>query len=198
MGVIPMQEEVAGQELFTRDHGTVKVEKVSFMDGGYHIVKCPNGTYMHSNGLPVKDEKELRAAIPQPFLQDALNWFKNRHEHAVNPPRPISFHGDGYPVFPDGTVPDFDDLYAYFRPGPILTAAIVALQDYRKRQESGKPAKEFRQAKADPAGPETATEPQGAAPAKPLSALKQKKGTKRTGGKSKNKVVHQPVKEASA
>ena len=193
MGVIPMKEE-AGQELYTRDHGTVKVDTVSFMDGGYHIVKCPNGAYMHSNGLPVKDEKELRAAIPQPFLQDALNWFKNRHEHAVNPPRPISFHGDGYPVFPDGTVPDFDDLYAYFKPGPILTAAIVALQDYRKRQESGKPVKEFRQAKADPAGPETVTAPQPqAAPAKPLTALKKgAKGKKKAASKSKSTVIHRP------
>jgi hypothetical protein len=190
-----MQEDVAGQELYTRDHGTVKVETVSFMDGGYHIVKCPNGTYMHSNGLPVKDEKELRAAIPQPFLQDALNWFKNRFEHEANPPRPIGFHGDGYPVFPDGTVPDFDDLYAYFKPGPILTAAIVALQDYRKRKETGKPPKELRQAKAevkaDPAGPGTVTAPQKeAAPAK--SVLKKgKKGTRKT-GKSKSTVIHQP------
>jgi hypothetical protein len=142
-----MQEDV-GQELYTRDHGIVKVEKISFMDGGYHIVLCPNGAYMHSNGLPVKNEKELRAAISAPELRDelekALNWFKNRHEQLENPPRPIAFHGDGYPIFPDGSVPDFDDLYAFFKPGPILTAAICSLQDYKKRQETGQAPKNLR------------------------------------------------------
>jgi hypothetical protein len=135
MGVIPIQED-SGQELYTRDHGTVKIAEMSFQDGGYHIVLCPNGTYMHSNGLPIKDEKELRAAIPPPFLEDALNWFQRRHEDVDNPPRPIGFNQEGLPVFGDGSVvTEFDDLYAYFKPGPILTAAIVALTAYKKGKE---------------------------------------------------------------
>ena len=50
MGTMPMQEDV-GQEIYTRDHGVVKVDKTSWMDGGFHIVLCPNGAYQHINGL---------------------------------------------------------------------------------------------------------------------------------------------------
>jgi hypothetical protein len=181
-----MKEDV-GQELYTRDHGTVKVDKVSFMDGGYHIVKCPNGTYMHANGLPIWLERELKAAISAPELADelskAISWFRNRHTHEVDAPRAIMFHGDGYPIFADdGTVPDFDDLYAFFKPGPILTAAIVALQDYKKRQESGKPPKELRKAPEAIEDVPEATQP---APvpkaAKPKTANKGKGRTKKSG-----------------
>lgn len=193
MATIPMKDDV-GQELYTRDHGTVKVDKVSFMDGGYHIVKCPNGTYMHSNGLPIRLERELKAAISAPELADelsaAISWFRNRHTHEVNAPRAIAFHGDGYPIFADdGTVPDFDDLYAFFKPGPILTAAIVALQDHKKRQETGATIKELRKPKPSPnelgdpapslAEYEAAKETK--AKAKPKTAKRGKKsGTRRT------------------
>jgi hypothetical protein len=132
----PQQEE-SGQELYTRDHGTVKVAEKSWIDGGYHIVLCPNGTYQHANGLPVRDEKELRIAFGtnREDLEQALHWFKNRHDQGENPVRPIGFNSDNVPVFADGTVADFPDLYAFFRPGPILTAAIVALQQHRDRAE---------------------------------------------------------------
>ena len=186
MGVIPMQED-AGQELYTRDHGTVKVDKISFMDGGFHIVKCPNGAYMHANGLPVKNEKELRAAISAPELRDelekALDWFKNRHEQVDNPPRPIAFHGDGYPIFPDGAVPDFDDLYAFFKPGPILTAAIVALQDYKKRQETGQAPKELRKVAQGTPPPEVVA-PKVESKTPPARTPKSKKAKGGKGGRS--------------
>lgn len=142
---MPMQEDV-GQEIYTRDHGTVKVDKTSWMDNGFHVVLCPNGAYQHISGLPIKDERELRAAFGsnKDDLEKALGWFRNRHEQEENPPRPIGFHGDGYPMFSDGTVPDFDDLYAFFKPGPILTAAIVALQQYNERKGTGKAPQELR------------------------------------------------------
>jgi hypothetical protein len=133
-GTMPVLAEIPGQqELHTRDHGTVKVAGLSFIDGGFHIVKCPNGAYMHSNGLPVTSIEQLKAAIPHPFLEDAENWFERRHEQEENPPQPIGFHPQGYPIFADGSIPDFADLYAYFSPGSILTAAIVALQQYIDR-----------------------------------------------------------------
>jgi hypothetical protein len=130
------QQEEVGQEIYTRDHGIVKVDKMSWIDGGYHIVLCPNGTYQHASGLPVRDEKELRAAFGtnKADLERALHWFNNRHDAGENPVRPIGFNSDNVPVFADGTVADFPDLYAFFRPGPILTAAIVALQQYKDKQ----------------------------------------------------------------
>jgi hypothetical protein len=157
---LPMQAEEEYQELQTRDHGVVKVDKISFQDGGYHIVKCPGGGYRHANGLPILNEKELRAAIPVEFLQEAIDWFRNRHEWEENPPQPIGFDRAGYPVFADGNpVEEFDDLYAFFQPGPILTAAIVALQAKKKAQEALKaPAKPKLQAapKKGGAGKKTA------------------------------------------
>jgi hypothetical protein len=214
MGVMPMKEDDGVQELYTRDHGTVKVDKKSWQDGGFHIVLCPNGAYQHANGLPVKSEKEIKAAFGSNTadLDKALDWFKNRHDQLENPVRPISFHPDGFPVFADGSVPDFDDLYSFFKPGPILTAAIVSLQQYNERKGTGVAPKELR--KAAPPSAETVTEPSErmdsqAAPdpttkerdkadalrakerirvAKSRAAKKAKSGP----AKSKNTVIHSP------
>ena len=151
MSVIPMKEDV-GQEIYTRDHGVVKVDKTSWMDGRFHIVLCPNGAYQHMNGLPINNEAEIHEAFGrdeegncpnEEAKQKCLNWFRNRHEQEGKAPRPIGMHPDGYPIFDDGTVPDFDDLYAYFRPGKGLTGMIVALQDYKDRTGS-EPPKELR------------------------------------------------------
>jgi len=171
MGTMPMQEDV-GQEIYTRDHGVVKVDKTSWMDGGFHIVLCPNGAYQHINGLPVRSEKELKAAFGSnaEALEKALNWFKNRHDQEGKAPRVIGMHPDGYPVFDDGTVPDFDDLYAYFRPGKGLTGMIVALQDYKDRAAT--PLKELR--KAAPPSAETVTEPSPKAAPAPSPAEREK------------------------
>ena len=158
MGTMPMKEDV-GQEIYTRDHGVVKVAKNSWQDGRYHIVLCPNGAYQHINGLPISNEAEIYEAFGrnedgtcpnEEAKQKCLNWFKNRHEQLANPPRPIGFHSDGYPMFADGSVPDFDDLYDYFKPGPILTASIVALQRYNERKGTGAPPKKLRKAAPKP------------------------------------------------
>jgi hypothetical protein len=158
MGVIPMKED-CGQEIYTRDHGVVKVDKNSWQDGRFHVVLCPNGAYQHINGLPIKEEEELVEAFGSNTedLEKALNWFRNRHDLAGKAPRKIEMHPDGYPVFEDGTVADFDDLYAYFRPGKGLTGMIVALQDYKDRAGAAGPPKELR--KAAPPSAETVTEP---------------------------------------
>lgn len=198
MGTIPMKED-AGQEIYTRDHGVVKVDKNSWQDGRYHIVLSPNGAYQHINGLPIKDEAEIHEAFGvdeegncpnEEAKQKCLNWFRNRHEQLANPPRPIGFHSDGYPMFADGSVPDFDDLYSFFKPGPILTAAIVALQQYNERKGTGVAPKELR--KAAPPSAETVTEPSPkAAPApKPLQRLKKVKGVRKDKtAKPKNTVI---------
>jgi hypothetical protein len=178
---MPMQEDV-GQEIYTRDHGVVKVDKNSWMDGGLHIVLCPNGTYQHINGLPIKDEKELRAAFGsnREDLEKALNWFRNRHDQEGKAPRPIVMHPDGHPVFDDGTIPDFDDLYNYFRPGKGLTGMIVALQDYKDRQGKQVAPKALR--KADPPRVETVTEP--SLQAAPAPSPTKKKVTSKKGKRS--------------
>lgn len=150
-----MQEDV-GQEIYTRDHGVVKVDTKTWQDGRFHVVLCPNGAYQHINGLPIKNEEELVEAFGgyegsnTDALEKAINWFRNRHDQEGKAPRPIGMHPDGYPVFDDGTVPDFDDLYAYFRPGKGLTSMIVALQDYKDRTGAIGPPKELRMAAPKP------------------------------------------------
>lgn len=163
-----IREEPGTQEIHTRDHGTVKVKELSFIDGGFHIVRTPNGAYQHHNGLPVANEDQLRKAMAgsPDELARALEWYNNRHASMENAPRPIGFNQDGVPCFEDGTVVDFPDLYAFFKPGPILTAAIVALQLFK----DGKP-----QAAAAPAPPAPQKEPEAPkveakAPAKPKTA----------------------------
>lgn len=165
MATMPMQEDV-GQEIYTRDHGVVKVDKNSWQDGRYHIVLSPNGAYQHINGLPISNEAEIHEAFGrnedgtcpnEAAMRKCLNWFRNRHDQLENPPRPIVFHSDGYPMFADGSVPDFDDLYDFFKPGPILTAAILALQRYNERKGTGAPPKELR--KATPPSVEPVAEP---------------------------------------
>ena len=156
-------KEDCGQEIYTRDHGVVKVDTKTWQDGRFHVVLCPNGAYQHINGLPVRSEEELEEAFGgydganAGDLEKAINWFRNRHDQAGKAPRPIGMHPDGYPVFDDGTVPDFDDLYAYFRPGKGLTGMIVALQDYKERTGAAGPPRELRQ--AAPPSAETVTEP---------------------------------------
>jgi hypothetical protein len=167
-----MQEDDGIQEIYTRDHGVVKVLKNSWQDGGHHIVLTPSGSYQHMSGLPIKDEDEIEAAFGtnEGDKQKCLNWFRNRHDQAGKGPRVIGMHPDGYPVFDDGTVPDFEDLYAYFRPGKGLTGMIVALQDYKDRTGSAGPPKELRQAAPSA---ETVTEPSPkAVPVPTLDPLK--------------------------
>ena len=152
---MPVLQDESGQEIYTRDHGVVKVDKTSWMDGGFHIVLTPNGAYQHINGLPVQDEGQLVAAFGSNTedLEKALNWFRHRHEQEANPPRPIGFRADNTPVFADGTIPEEADIYNFFSPGPVLSAAIVGLYNYRQRLATGAPAPVSRPA---PRAPEAA------------------------------------------
>ena len=184
MATVPMREET-GQEIYTRDHGVVKVEKTSWQDGAFHIVLTPSGAYQHINGLPVQDEEQLIIAFGENTedLEKALNWFRHRHENEVNPPRPIGFRADNTPVFADGSIPEEADLYNFFSPGPVLSAAIIGLNNYRQRQVTGAAAPEARpapKATPDKPGPRAAS------------------ANKRKSGKSKSKSKTAPAKTGSA
>jgi hypothetical protein len=141
------------QEIQTKKYGTVKISGKSFMDGGLHIGICPNGSYRHINGREVKDKKELLLAIPAgPDRDAALNWWDNRAQWEENAPREIKFErGTGYPQYADTEqyVEDYDELYNYFPPSPILTAAIQALGN-RLREKAGEPKPKQAAPKAPP------------------------------------------------
>ena len=116
-------------------------------------------------------------------LEKALNWFRHRHEQEANPPRPIGFRADNTPVFADGSIPEEADLYNFFSPGPVLSAAIIGLHNYRQRQATGAPAPESRPA------------PKVAAPDKP--GPRAASANKRKSGKS-SKSKKAPAKAAPA
>ena len=183
---MPVLKDESGQEIYTRDHGVVKVDKTSWMDGRFNIVLTPSGAYQHINGLPVQDESQLVEAFGSNTedLEKALEWFRHRHEQEVNPPRAIGFHPHGYPVFADGSIPEEADLYNFFSPGPVLSAAIIGLHDYRKRQETGAAPPALRK----PPPPQVAQPTPAAAPEpdKPgpraASANKRKSSSRKKGG----------------
>ncbi len=203
MGVIPMKED-CGQEIYTRDHGTVKVDTKTWQDGRFHVVLSPNGAYQHINGLPIRSEEELVEAFGgydganAADLKKAINWFRNRHDQAGKAPRPIGMHPDGYPVFDDGTVPDFDDLYAYFRPGKGLTVMIVALQDYNDRIGTAGPPKELRAAQKPAAELEAPDPPVAAAPEKTAVAPDPLKYSPKARGEAKTKAKRAAARATKA
>ena len=127
------------QILRSKKHGEIRVDGVSFMDGlgvGIHIVKTPAGGYRHARGGPIRNEGELRKAIPPgEELDKALTWWANKDKWQDTAPRKIAFApGTGYPIFEDTGefVEREEDLQAYWPSGDILWAAIRALGKRRE------------------------------------------------------------------
>jgi hypothetical protein len=189
-----MKDEDGVHEIYTRDHGVVRVLKNSWQDGGHHIVLTPQGVYQHMSGLPIKDEDEIEAAFGtnEDAKQRCLNWFRNRHAQLDNPPRPITFRGDNTPVFEDGSIPEESDLYNFFSPGPVLSAAIVGLHNYRQRKESGEKAPELR------AAPKVEPEPAPPAQEAPKPAPDPLKYSPRARREAKEKAARQAKKAEKA
>lgn len=128
------------QILRTKKHGEVRVDGMSFMDGlgvGIHIVKTPAGGYRHARGGPIRNESELRKAIPKgPELDKALAWWANKDKWQETAPRKVGFEtGTGFPIFEDtgDYVEREEDLLTNW-PGdsPIFWAALKALEKRRE------------------------------------------------------------------
>jgi hypothetical protein len=114
-----------GQLITTKQFGTLEVEQ-SFHEPPYHIALCTNGAYVHISGLPVKNEAELRKAVPVEFLADALDWFRHRHEREGTPPLRVLVEPDGSCVFEDGSpIINTSQLTQSLKPGPMLDAALL-------------------------------------------------------------------------
>jgi hypothetical protein len=114
-------------QIISTKNGVIEVER-SWSDGPHHIALLTNGAYCHITGLPVRDKKELRDVLSGEELEKALHWFDHRHEEDTKASRRIILEPDGTPIFEDGTpVESPSDLYQFFKPGPVLDAAIKAL-----------------------------------------------------------------------
>ena len=195
-----------GSMLFTQDGSPVEVEQVwvvsarqdaegQWIQMGGRVALLPNGAYCHGDGnlLPFEDEEDIRqifasrdregnpCVLPemQVLMDMVLEWFAHRAEFDDQIIKKVVLSRQGYPEFEDGTPAEEPDIYAYFEPGPALSAAIVGLYERRKVE-----AQAVRAAKPDiyrqgPAPPPRQTKVAGdpvATPKKAGSGLKPGKG----------------------
>lgn len=131
------------QKLFTKRFGELEVEHGGWQNGNTHVVRLTNGAYCFISGLPVEKKSDFaKAGMTGDELESALFWFEHRHDKDQKPARGIKFEADGTPIFDDGTpVESPSELMQYFKPGPVLDAAIKALvlkQEKATQQTAGK------------------------------------------------------------
>jgi hypothetical protein len=74
------------------------------------------------------------------WLLDAmLEWFAHRADFEGLVIQKVVLNRKGYPELEDGSPAEESDIYAYFEPGPALSAAIVGL--YKRREVEAAEAK---------------------------------------------------------
>lgn len=132
------------QELFVKDKGSFKFVK-TFVEGGLHIGRTPDGSYLHLGGQPVKTQQELRAVIPDgPDLVHALDWFNNRGKPKPEekPKRKIIAQGNDF-AFEDGPITNTQEIIDNTIPGTIQDMILAwwggkmkELQKAKKREDS--------------------------------------------------------------
>ena len=194
-----------GSMLFTQDGSPVEVEQVwvvsarqdaegQWIQMGGRVALLPNGADCHGDGnlLPFEDEEEIKqifasrdregnpCVLPemQVLMEMVLEWFAHRAEFDDQVIKKVVLSRQGYPEFEDGTPAEEPDIYAYFEPGPALSAAIVGLYERRKVEAQAVRAAKpdiYRQGPAPPpgqtkeAGAPVATPQKGPGSSKPLS-----------------------------
>ena len=171
-----------GSMLFTQDGSPVEVEQVwvvsarqdaegQWIQMGGRVALLPNGAYCHGDGnlLPFEDEEEIKqifasrdregnpCVLPemQVLMEMVLEWFAHRAEFDDQVIKKVVLSRQGYPEFEDGTPAEEPDIYAYFEPGPALSAAIVGLYERRKVEAQAVRAAKpdiYRQGPAPPPG----------------------------------------------
>ena len=195
-----------GSMLFTQDGSPVEVEQVwvvsarqdaegQWIQMGGRVALLPNGAYCHGDGnlLPFEDEEDIRqifasrdregnpCVLPemQVLMDMVLEWFAHRAEFDDQVIKKVVLSRQGYPEFEDGTPAEEPDIYAYFEPGPALSAAIVGLYERRKVEAQAVRAAKpdiYRQGPAPPPGQTKVAGEPVATPPKGRSGLKPGKG----------------------
>ena len=195
-----------GSMLFTQDGSPVEVEQVwvvsarqdaegQWIQMGGRVALLPNGAYCHGDGnlLPFEDEGDIKqifasrdregnpCVLPemQVLMDMVLEWFAHRAEFDDQIIKKVVLSRQGYPEFEDGTPAEEPDIYAYFEPGPALSAAIVGLYERRKVEAQAVRAAKpdiYRQGSAPPPGKTKVAGDPVATPKKAGSGLKPGKG----------------------
>ena len=192
--------------LFTQDGSPVEVEQIwvvsarqdaegQWIQMGGRVALLPNGAYCHGDGnlLPFEDEEDIKqifasrdregnpCVLPemQVLMDMVLEWFAHRAEFDDQIIKKVVLSRQGYPEFEDGTPAEEPDIYAYFEPGPALSAAIVGLYERRKVEAQAVRAAKpdiYRQGPAPPPGQTKVAGDPVATPKKAGSGLKPGKG----------------------
>lgn len=147
-----------GSLLFTREGACAEVEQVWVIAGkqdndghwiqmGGKVAKLSNGAFCHADNIqPFESEKEIRQifatrgpdgnpmTLPemQWLLDEILEWFAHRGDFEGQEIQKVVFNRKGFPELEDGSPAEEADIYAYFEPGPALTAAIIGLGKRRE------------------------------------------------------------------
>lgn len=168
--------------LFTHDGRRVEVENIwvisarqdaegQWIQMGGKVALMPNGAYCHGDGdlLPFESEEEIRQifmtrahdggamVIPemQRLLDAMLEWFSHRADFDSDVVQKVVLNREGYPELEDGTPATEEQVYAWYKPGAALSAAIVGLYKRTEAdQEAARAAKPeiYQQAPAPPPG----------------------------------------------
>jgi hypothetical protein len=199
--------------LFTREGALVEVEQVWVVSGkqdengnwiqqGGKVAKLPNGSFCHGDLLPFNSEEEITLIfttrdregnpmiIPEFkwLLDEVLEWFARRHEIEGEKIQKIMFDANGWPELEDGTpVTDEAVIYQCCKPGPVMTAAIIGLNERRQAEAiAAKAAKPdfYRQEPTPPPGMPRVAGDLVATPKEPEKAKSPARGRKPGGRKA--------------
>jgi len=109
----------------TKYLGEVEFE-AQWSQGQLTIGKLKGGGYAYLSGQPVKNVEELRNVLPQPYLNEAIEYFENLNKMPVEElKRRIIINPDGSYTFDDGGAIDrAEDLIGYFGSGDALEQAL--------------------------------------------------------------------------
>ena len=129
----------------TKYYGDLTFEKTWALSNGPHVGKLMNGAYAHFGGLPVTDKQDLLATIPAgPDLDEALDWFENRHKRATEaqlmPTKLVMYYPPDQSwryVETQQLVTTVEDLYEGLKGSPALDAALAWFFKQRQREQSG-------------------------------------------------------------
>ena len=137
----------------------------------------------------------------QPVMEETLEWFAHRHDNDAQVIPEITFDGNGFPKYVDGTYLETEDeIYQCLKPGPVMTAAICGLAERRKAMREAEMVKPVFEQKAPP----PVMEHESAKPVEERKVhpmWKKDKGRKKAGVKAKasapKSVIAAPAQDAT-
>jgi len=154
------------QELDTGKFGKILVVQ-TWVVHEKMIHRLSDGSYCHSSGLPVDKAKDLEIIENREEREQALEWFKHRHDDApASSRRGITIRPDNSLVFEDGApVTSISDITQAIKPGTHQELLVRIFLSQEEQKPSATP--EWMQKKEEPKPPKKAKK-KAKRPPKPL------------------------------